>query len=98
MTKEEVRAYREELEGIEVKGSKCPKPIKTWAQCGVEFKILQQLKRLVGHEDLHCYNAMLDLHCYNALLLSMSLFCMVEKKKTYVVGFYKDLNTLLISA
>ncbi|CAJ0594651.1 unnamed protein product [Cylicocyclus nassatus] len=31
--------------GIEVKGNKCPKPIKTWAQCGVEFKILQQLKK-----------------------------------------------------
>ncbi|VDL81359.1 unnamed protein product [Nippostrongylus brasiliensis] len=46
MTKEEVRAYREELDGIEIKGNKCPKPIKTWAQCGVEFKILQQLKRL----------------------------------------------------
>ncbi|VDM59139.1 unnamed protein product, partial [Angiostrongylus costaricensis] len=45
MTKAEVRAYREELDGIEVKGNKCPKPIKTWAQCGVEFKILQQLKR-----------------------------------------------------
>ncbi|KJH45439.1 DEAD/DEAH box helicase [Dictyocaulus viviparus] len=45
MTKAEVRAYREELDGIEVKGIKCPKPIKTWAQCGVEFKILQQLKR-----------------------------------------------------
>ncbi|VDO66377.1 unnamed protein product, partial [Haemonchus placei] len=46
MTKEEVKAYREELDGIEVKGNKCPKPIKTWAQCGVEFKILQQLKKL----------------------------------------------------
>ncbi|RCN46198.1 DEAD/DEAH box helicase, partial [Ancylostoma caninum] len=45
MTKAEVRAYREELDGIEVKGNKCPKPIKTWAQCGVEFKILQQLKK-----------------------------------------------------
>ncbi|KHJ94807.1 DEAD/DEAH box helicase [Oesophagostomum dentatum] len=45
MTKAEVRAYREEMDGIEVKGSKCPKPIKTWAQCGVEFKILQQLKK-----------------------------------------------------
>ncbi|PIO55956.1 DEAD/DEAH box helicase, partial [Teladorsagia circumcincta] len=46
MTKEEVKAYREELDGIEVKGNKCPKPVRTWAQCGVEFKILQQLKRL----------------------------------------------------
>ncbi|KAK6015449.1 DEAD/DEAH box helicase [Ostertagia ostertagi] len=46
MTKEEVKAYREELDGIEVKGNRCPKPIRTWAQCGVEFKILQQLKRL----------------------------------------------------
>ncbi|CAD6191253.1 unnamed protein product [Caenorhabditis auriculariae] len=45
MTKAEVKAFREELDGIEVKGSKCPKPIKTWAQCGVDMKTLNVLKK-----------------------------------------------------
>ncbi|KAG8252195.1 putative ATP-dependent RNA helicase ddx46 [Homalodisca vitripennis] len=34
-----------ELEGIRVKGKGCPKPIKTWAQCGVSKKMLEALKR-----------------------------------------------------
>jgi len=46
MSKEDVKKYREELEGIKVKGSKCPKPIKNWAQAGVETKVLNMLKRL----------------------------------------------------
>ena len=45
MKPEEVDAYREELEGIKVKGKNCPKPIKTWAQCGVSFKVLECLKK-----------------------------------------------------
>ncbi|KAF6213297.1 hypothetical protein GE061_011015 [Apolygus lucorum] len=45
MTQEEVDAYREELEGIRVKGKGCPKPIRTWAQCGVSKKVLDILKR-----------------------------------------------------
>ncbi|MEQ2301118.1 putative ATP-dependent RNA helicase ddx46, partial [Ameca splendens] len=45
MTTEEVNAYRLELEGIIVKGKGCPKPIKTWVQCGVSMKILNSLKR-----------------------------------------------------
>ncbi|XP_046672913.1 probable ATP-dependent RNA helicase DDX46 isoform X1 [Homalodisca vitripennis] len=45
MTPEEVELYREELEGIRVKGKGCPKPIKTWAQCGVSKKMLEALKR-----------------------------------------------------
>lgn len=34
-----------ELEGIRVKGKGCPKPIKTWAQCGVSKKELDVLKK-----------------------------------------------------
>ncbi|KAK4316047.1 hypothetical protein Pmani_012753 [Petrolisthes manimaculis] len=45
MTKEEVDAYRSELEGIKVKGQGCPKPIKTWAQCGVSKRTLEILKK-----------------------------------------------------
>uniref|UniRef100_A0A3Q3K4L2 Probable ATP-dependent RNA helicase DDX46 n=1 Tax=Monopterus albus TaxID=43700 RepID=A0A3Q3K4L2_MONAL len=45
MTPEEVNAYRLELEGIIVKGKGCPKPIKTWVQCGVSMKILNALKK-----------------------------------------------------
>jgi ATP-dependent RNA helicase DDX46/PRP5 len=45
MTNEEVEAFKEELEGIKIRGKNCPKPIKTWAQCGVSFKVLEVLKR-----------------------------------------------------
>ncbi|XP_076024523.1 putative ATP-dependent RNA helicase DDX46 [Genypterus blacodes] len=45
MTPEEVNSYRLELEGITVKGKGCPKPIKTWVQCGVSMKILNALKK-----------------------------------------------------
>ncbi|XP_029029312.1 probable ATP-dependent RNA helicase DDX46 [Betta splendens] len=45
MTQEEVNTYRLELEGITVKGKGCPKPIKTWVQCGVSMKILNALKK-----------------------------------------------------
>uniref|UniRef100_A0AAQ5XM80 Probable ATP-dependent RNA helicase DDX46 n=1 Tax=Amphiprion ocellaris TaxID=80972 RepID=A0AAQ5XM80_AMPOC len=41
----ELNAYRLELEGITVKGKGCPKPIKTWVQCGVSMKILNALKK-----------------------------------------------------
>lgn len=49
MTPEEVEAYKEELEGIRVKGKGCPKPIKSWAQCGVTKKELEVLRKL-GYE------------------------------------------------
>ena len=45
MTPEEVELYREEMEGIKVKGKNCPKPIKNWPQCGVSSKILEILKK-----------------------------------------------------
>jgi len=46
MTQEEVDEYRTELEGIKVKGKGCPRPIKTWAQCGVSKKEMEILKKL----------------------------------------------------
>uniref|UniRef100_A0ABD2X9J2 Probable ATP-dependent RNA helicase DDX46 n=1 Tax=Trichogramma kaykai TaxID=54128 RepID=A0ABD2X9J2_9HYME len=49
MTPEEVEEYKEELEGIRVKGKNCPKPIKSWAQCGVSKKELDVLRKL-GYE------------------------------------------------
>ncbi|KAE8614181.1 hypothetical protein XENTR_v10008027 [Xenopus tropicalis] len=45
MTTEEVNSYRLELEGITVKGKNCPKPIKSWVQCGISMKILNSLKK-----------------------------------------------------
>ncbi|XP_061926169.1 probable ATP-dependent RNA helicase DDX46 isoform X2 [Entelurus aequoreus] len=45
MSAEDVIVYRSELEGITVKGKGCPKPIKTWVQCGVSMKILNSLKK-----------------------------------------------------
>ena len=44
MTTGEVETYREDMEGIKVKGKNCPRPVKTWAQCGVSTKIYNILK------------------------------------------------------
>ncbi|ALC49742.1 CG6227 [Drosophila busckii] len=46
MTPADVEKYRTELEGIQVKGKGCPKPIKTWAQCGVSKKEMEVLRRM----------------------------------------------------
>ena len=45
MSQEEVTAIREELDSIKVKGKNCPKPIKTWAQCGLSTKVLDVVKK-----------------------------------------------------
>ncbi|XP_010869351.1 probable ATP-dependent RNA helicase DDX46 [Esox lucius] len=45
MSPEEVNVLRLDLEGIAVKGKGCPKPIKSWVQCGTSMKILSALKR-----------------------------------------------------
>uniref|UniRef100_A0A8C7PLZ1 Probable ATP-dependent RNA helicase DDX46 n=1 Tax=Oncorhynchus mykiss TaxID=8022 RepID=A0A8C7PLZ1_ONCMY len=45
MSPEEVNVHRLDLEGIAVKGKGCPKPIKSWVQCGTSMKILSALKR-----------------------------------------------------
>jgi ATP-dependent RNA helicase DDX46/PRP5 len=45
MSAEDVAEYREELESIKVRGKGCPKPIKSWAQCGVSVKIMDILRK-----------------------------------------------------
>jgi ATP-dependent RNA helicase DDX46/PRP5 len=45
MSKEAIEKYKEELEGIKTKGKGCPRPIKTWAQCGTSKKVLDILKK-----------------------------------------------------
>jgi ATP-dependent RNA helicase DDX46/PRP5 len=45
MTEDEVNLYREELEGIKLRGKDIPKPIKNWAQCGVSKKVMECLKK-----------------------------------------------------
>lgn len=46
LSAEEVTAYKLELEGIQVKGKGCPRPIKTWAHCGVSKKEMEVLKKM----------------------------------------------------
>ncbi|KAI5642046.1 DEAD/DEAH box helicase domain-containing protein [Phthorimaea operculella] len=46
MTPEEVEAYRTELEGIRVKGKGCPKPIRSWAHCGISKREMDVLRKL----------------------------------------------------
>ena len=45
MASGEVELLREEMEGIKIKGKNAPKPIRTWAQCGVSQRILDILKK-----------------------------------------------------
>ncbi|KAK0403526.1 hypothetical protein QR680_016974 [Steinernema hermaphroditum] len=45
MTKKEVEELRHSLDEIKVRGQKCPKPIKTWAQTGLPWKFLNALKK-----------------------------------------------------
>ena len=45
LTQEQIDAYLEELEGIKVKGVGCPRPIKSWPQCGVSKRTLDVLKK-----------------------------------------------------
>lgn len=47
MTNEQVEEYKTKLEGIKTKGKNCPRPIKSWAQCGVSKKMLEVLKKYV---------------------------------------------------
>ena len=45
MTEDDVKLYRESLENITVKGKDCPKPVRTWTQCGLSNKITEVLKK-----------------------------------------------------
>ena len=47
LPRSEVKAYREELDGIKVVGKRCPRPIKTWSQCITSDKILQAMRKSV---------------------------------------------------
>lgn len=45
MTQEQVTTVRSELGSIKIKGKKCPKPVKSWAQCGLSSKVLEVIKK-----------------------------------------------------
>ncbi|XP_031570919.1 probable ATP-dependent RNA helicase DDX46 [Actinia tenebrosa] len=45
MTPEELDEFRLSLENIQIRGKNCPKPVKTWAQTGVNLKILDVFKK-----------------------------------------------------
>lgn len=47
MSKDAVKKYRLQLEGIRVRGKDIPKPIKTWVQAGVSARLLNILKKWV---------------------------------------------------
>ncbi|XP_057308530.1 probable ATP-dependent RNA helicase DDX46 [Hydractinia symbiolongicarpus] len=49
MSDDEVKLYRDSLGDIQVRGKHVPKPIKTWAQCGLSTKVMNVLKRC-GYE------------------------------------------------
>jgi hypothetical protein len=39
LTDEEVEKIREEKQ-VKIRGKKCPKPVNTWAQCGLSDKVI----------------------------------------------------------
>ena len=45
MTKAEVKQLRVELDGIKCRGKKVPKPIKTWAQAGLNNRVHELIRR-----------------------------------------------------
>ena len=45
MSKKEVEEYRKELDETKIRGGKCPRPVKTWVQCGVGARVLKCLKQ-----------------------------------------------------
>eukprot|EP00871_Galdieria_phlegrea_P004588 jgi/Galph1/512/GphlegSOOS_G5160.1 len=42
----DVHEYRKQLGGIRIRGKNCPKPVKTWGQCGLASSVLENLRRL----------------------------------------------------
>jgi len=46
MTPEEVALYRRELGGVKIRGKNCPRPLKSWGQCGIPAALLQVVTRL----------------------------------------------------
>lgn len=49
MEEEEIVALREELDGIKIRGKRCPRPIQKWTQCGLDQRVLEGIKR-AGYE------------------------------------------------
>lgn len=39
MTNEEVLSYRNELDGIKIRGMRCPRPIRKWTHCGLDQRV-----------------------------------------------------------
>lgn len=39
MTDAEVVAYRNELDGIKIRGLKCPRPLRKWTHCGLNQRM-----------------------------------------------------------
>uniref|UniRef100_F6TZX4 Probable ATP-dependent RNA helicase DDX46 n=2 Tax=Ciona intestinalis TaxID=7719 RepID=F6TZX4_CIOIN len=45
LTTEQVEAMRFDMENIKIRGKSCPKPIQSWVQAGVSYKMLNALKK-----------------------------------------------------
>jgi len=45
MADDDVKKLRSELDGIKCRGKNCPKPIKSWTQCGLSNRILDVIKK-----------------------------------------------------
>ena len=45
MSNQDAEKLRTQLDGIRVKGKQIPKPVQSWAQCGVSLRVLDALKR-----------------------------------------------------
>eukprot|EP01103_Thecamoeba_quadrilineata_P004192 TRINITY_DN1391_c0_g2_i3.p1 TRINITY_DN1391_c0_g2~~TRINITY_DN1391_c0_g2_i3.p1 ORF type:complete len:783 (-),score=265.30 TRINITY_DN1391_c0_g2_i3:1316-3664(-) len=46
MSEEEVKLYRKSLDDIKIRGKDCPKPIKSFTQCGLSDRVLDVIKKL----------------------------------------------------
>lgn len=46
MTQQEVNAIRRSLGNIRIRGKHCPKPIRSWGQCGLSHTLLEQIRKL----------------------------------------------------
>ncbi len=45
MSEEQVVLLREHLDGIKIRGHRCPRPVTRWTQCGLDQKILGVIKK-----------------------------------------------------
>lgn len=49
LSEAEVAAYRQELDGIRIRGVRCPRPVQKWTQCGLDVRVLETVRR-AGYE------------------------------------------------